>query len=305
MNQSGAGPAERPERRVLVIHNPTAGGRRRLRLDAVLHDLTARGCVVTLRETRAAGDAQRLAEEAGSGEWDVVAAAGGDGTINEVINGLYGSNVPLAVIPMGTANVLAAEIGLPMRAREIARVIAEGKVSPIHLGVVNGRKFAMMAGVGFDAKVVATVSSPLKRVLGKGAFVFATLKGIFGFSSLTYRVTVDGEDHTAASVVVANGHFYGGRFTCAPQARLGDPTLYACLFLRPGAWPAFRYCVALVLGRVADLADVIIRPSARVSVNGEGGDPIQADGEIVGVSPMTVSLAGETLPVIMPERVVV
>ncbi len=235
----------------------------------------------------------------------MVAAAGGDGTINEVINGLYGLNVPLAVIPMGTANVLAAEIGLPMQAREIARVIADGKVAPIHLGVVNGRKFAMMAGVGFDAKVVATVSGPLKRLLGKGAFVYATLRGVFAFSSLTYRVTLDGEEHAAASVVVANGHFYGGRFTCAPQARLGDPTLYACLFLRPGPWSAFRYCAALVLGRVPDLADVIVRPVARVSVNGESGDPIQADGEIVGVSPMTVSLAENTLPVVMPERTVV
>jgi len=292
--------AVRPGRRVLVIFNPVAGARRRWRLDAVLHDLTARGCTVTLRETTAEGEAKTFAREAADGAWDVVAAAGGDGTINEVINGLFGLDVPLAIIPMGTANVLAAEIGMPVKAATIARVIAEGEARPVHLGLVNGRLFVMMAGVGFDAKVVATVSSRLKRLMGKAAFVYASMKGIFTFSELTYGVQVDGQGYTAASVVVANGHFYGGRFTCAPKARLEKPELYACLFLKPGPWRAFRYCAWLVFGRLHRLKDVIIQPARQISVNGNGGDPIQADGEIVGVSPMTVSLADGTLSVLMP-----
>lgn len=300
MNDAGTVPTVRPERRVLVIYNPVAGARRRRRLEGVLHHLGARGCVVTLRETNGCGEARIFAQDAASGEWDVVAAAGGDGTVNEVINGLYGLNVPLAVIPMGTANVLAAEIGMPTRTSEIARIIAEGAVAPVHLGVVNERLFVMMAGIGFDAKVVATVSSPLKRLLGKAAFVYASLRGIFAFSSQTYRVAVDSRNYTAASVVVANGHFYGGRFSCAPQARLCDPQLYACLFLKPGPWRALRYCTWLVLGRLDRLEDVVIESAVRVSVDGKVGEPIQADGEIVGKSPMSVFLVGDTLPVVMP-----
>jgi len=289
-----------PERRVLVIYNPMAGWRFRRRLRAVLGHLADAGCVVTVRRTARRGDAEEFARNAIDEGWDVVAVAGGDGTINEAVNGLYGGQAPLALIPLGTTNVIAAEIGLSDDPRTVARTIAAGTVQDIHLGTANGRLFVMMAGVGFDARVVAAVPAWVKRVLGKGAYLLTILAGLWRFSRGAYRVTVDGETHSAASVVVANGRFYAGRHTVAPRARLDERLLYACLFLRPGPWRVVRYGLALLLGRLDGLADVLILPGERVSVEGPEGEPVQGDGDIIARVPATIALAEKTLRVVAP-----
>ena len=287
-------------RKVLVIFNPTAGRRRRLRLAAVLRHLEQAGCQVTVRPTAARGDAETLARAAASEGWDVVAVAGGDGTINEAVNGLYGHSVPLAVIPLGTANVVAAELCMPDAPEAIAGVIAEAPIRDIHLGEVDGRLFVMMAGVGFDARVVEAMPAWLKRGLGKGAYVLMFLAGLFRFSRSPYRVTVDGETHGAASAVIANGHFYAGRHTCAPLARLGEPLLYVCLFLRPGPLHALRYGLWLLLGRLERLDDVLILPGERVTVEGPEGSPVQGDGDIIARVPLEGGVAAKALRVVAP-----
>ncbi len=166
---------------MLVIHNPTAGRRRLRRLRAILLHLAKAGCEATVRPTAARGDAETLARQAAAEGWDVVAVAGGDGTINEAVNGLYGSRVPLAVIPLGTANVVAAELCMPLDPAAIAEVIAGSTVQDIYLGTANGRRFVMMAGVGFDARVVEAIPARVKRALGKGAYVLMSWPAWCGF----------------------------------------------------------------------------------------------------------------------------
>src|SRR5262245_64058454 len=122
------------------------------------------GCRVTVHQTTGRGDAQAVASRITKDQCDRIVVAGGDGTVNEVLNGLTPHSPPIGLIPMGTANVLAAEIGLGSQPREIAKAIARGEPRPVSLGDVNGRKFALMTGVGFDAFVVATVSAPIKRM---------------------------------------------------------------------------------------------------------------------------------------------
>ncbi|MDX9862150.1 MAG: diacylglycerol kinase family lipid kinase [Rhodospirillales bacterium] len=287
-------------RRVLVIFNPTAGRRRRRTLAAVLRHLERAGCQVTVRPTAARGDAETLARAASAEGWDVVAVAGGDGTINEAVNGLYGHALPLAVIPLGTANVVAAELCMPSDPEAIADVIAEAPIRDIHLGEANGRLFVMMAGVGFDARVVEAMPAWLKRGLGKGAYVLMFLAGLYRFSRSPYRVTVDGETHGAASAVIANGHFYAGRHSCAPLARLGEPLLYICLFLRPGPLHALRYGLWLLLGRLERLDDALILPGEKVTIEGPAGQPVQGDGDIIGRVPLTAGLSEKTLSVVAP-----
>jgi YegS/Rv2252/BmrU family lipid kinase len=289
-----------PGRKVLVIFNPTAGRRRRRKLAAVLRHLEQAGCAVTVRPTTARGDAEAIARRAASEGWDVVAVAGGDGTVNEAVNGLYGQGVPLAVIPLGTANVVAAELCIPPDAAGIAGVIAGAPVQDIHLGAANGRFFVMMAGVGFDARVVEAMPARIKRALGRGAYVLMFLAGLFKFSRSRYRVIVDGEAHGAASAVIANGHFYAGRHTCAPLARLGQPLLYVCLFLRPGPLRALRYGLWLLLGRLDRLDDVLILPGRQVTIEGPAGEPVQGDGDIIARVPLKAGLAEKTLSVVAP-----
>lgn len=286
--------------RVLVIFNPVAGIRRKLQFEHVLDALEEKGCRVLTKPTGKRGDAEAFAAAITPDEVDVVVAAGGDGTINEVLNGLQGSPIPFGIIPLGTANVLAAEVGLMLDADHVAETIANGEPTDIYLGSVNDRVFITMAGAGFDAHVVAGVGSKLKRWLGKGAYVWRSLVELFAFPFGYYDVTIDGVNLRAASVVVCNAHFYGGTFTCAPDARLHDGTLHVCLFRKPGALSAMRYALGLGLGRLHTFDDVDVIVGQRVEVGGTRPEPIQGDGDILAQLPMTANLAKTKLRMMMP-----
>ncbi len=287
-------------RRVLIIHNPKAGRSTALRLKRVLRLLSDAGATVSVRETTGRGDAEAFAAAASASDFDVIAAAGGDGTINEVVNGLAGKDLPLAVLPLGTANVLAEEIGLPTRSASIARMILAGEPRPVHVGTANGRRFVMMASVGFDAHVVAGVDTRIKRFLGKGAYAIAALVALARFAYPVYRVTIDGRSYGAASVIIANGRRYGGRFVCAPRASLDDSSLDVCLFLRTGPWNVMRYGVGLVMGSLERLPDVTVVTGSRITVEGGPGEPVQCDGDAAVALPLVASAGDKTLRVVMP-----
>ncbi len=287
-------------RRVLVVFNPIAGRRRRSRYEAVIAALEKLGCRITIRETRCRGDAQAFAGAVLRDEFDVIAVAGGDGTINEVANGLGPAAPPLAVIPLGTANVLAAEIGLPIDPDAVARTIAGAPPTLVHVGTVNGRRFLMMAGAGFDAHVVANVDPVMKRRFGKLAYVWQTFVQFKRYRFPELRVTIDGTAYSAYSAVIANGHYYGGRFVCAPDARLTLPHLDVCLFTRPGRLNAARYATALSLGFLPKLPDIKIVQGRRISVSGPLGDPIQADGDLMSRLPGEITLASDGIWVLCP-----
>ncbi len=305
----GGGDAAIEVRRLLVIHNPTAGGRRARRLRAVVSRLEARGLSVTVRPTGKRGDAEAFAREADPAAVDAVIAAGGDGTINEVINGLAvhaaaGLPLPLGIVPMGTANVLATELGLGMDAERIAAAIAGGQRTMIWPALANGRVFSLMAGVGLDARVVERVDPRVKRLIGKGAYVAETLVQLATRPDHRYRVTLDdGESQEVASVIVAKGHFYGGRFICAPDARLTEPELHVCLFPRGGRLNALRYVWGVTAGRLARFPEYRVVTAKRVRIEGPAGDglfadAVQGDGDVLARLPVEIALAGWRLPML-------
>jgi diacylglycerol kinase (ATP) len=291
-------------RRILVIFNPAAGRSPRRRLRAVLGRLAALGCAVTLRETAARGDAEGLARAADPERFDAVVAAGGDGTINEVANGLD-ARLPLGILPLGTGNVLAHEARLPSGGREVAALLAHGAARPIWTGEIVGadgtqRRFLMMAGLGFDAGVVARLDERLKQRVGKLAFALAIVAELVRYRPARFAVTCEGVRREAASAVVVKGHFYGGRFVLAPAARLDQPYLWLVLFKRPGRLAAIRTLVALGLGRVHRLADVEIVRTCRVDLELPVGAKIEGDGDIVATLPVTIRVAAEPLRLIQP-----
>lgn len=293
-------------RRMTVVFNPTAGGRRRARLDETLKLLRASGCEVAVQATAARGDAETIARGFGvpPQALDLLVIAGGDGTINEAVNGLLsaggGGASSMALVPLGTANVLANEIGLATAPAAVARAIARGVSVRAYVGVANGRCFTAMAGAGFDAHVVANVSLRLKRLFGKGAYVMESLRQLWRFPFPRYRVTVDGESYDAASVIVAKGHFYGGRYVCAPEARLDQPEFHVCLFERGGRWNAVRYALALALGRLPRLPDFRVVRGRAVTIDGPAGDPLQGDGDIIAHLPVRIEIAPQPLRLIVP-----
>ncbi len=296
-----------PVPRLFVIYNPIAGRGRQGRYRDILKRLE-HWAQVTEHRTTGRGDARRLASEAAhAGCYDVVVAAGGDGTINEVANGLLanGARPPaLGLIPLGTANVLASEIGIGDRPDRAADALLKGRAQPITLGLADsadGRRwFMQMAGVGFDARVVAGVSPMLKRWLAKGAYALQMLYCWLRYRRDVYRVTIDGVPYEVGSAVVANGHYYGGTYVCAPGARLGDPTLEVCLFLRSGRLHALRYLFALSRGRLHLHPDFKIVRGREVLIEGPEGDPVQGDGDIIGHLPVKISAVPAALALTVP-----
>ena len=289
-------------RRVLIILNPAAGRSRSSRrlLDRVVAALEGRGCAVVVRRTGPAmGDAERLAREAGP-EFDIIVAAGGDGTINGVANGMAAAPRPLALLPLGTANVLAREIGLPRRPELLAELIASGPARPIWPGRVGDRLFLTMASSGFDAETVAAVNPRLKRHVGRLAFAWAIVLCLWRYRASELHVSVDGADHRAATVIAAKGRFYAGSHVIAPRANLAEPMLDLVLFQRSGRLMVLRYLAALLLGRMHRRSDVTFLRSRSALVSGAESLPVQADGEIVACLPVCIAIAEQPLRLVRP-----
>jgi diacylglycerol kinase (ATP) len=298
---------------MLLIVNPTAGRRRRGLVEAVASRVRAGGWTVDIVETQAAGDARRLAETCDAGRYGVIAVAGGDGTINEVINGLAGrgADAPaVGIVPLGTANVLAHELGLGFSAAAVARTMIAGRPLLVQPGeAVNGagaRCFSLMAGAGFDAKVVAGVSAPLKRRLGRAAYVWRSLVEARHYRPVRYDVEIDGVRHEASSVIVTRSRHYAGPYVVAPNATLGEPLLHVCLFQRWGRSHTFRYGLALLLGRLPRTAGyrVVTGRAVRVSVLSDAGElreqPVQIDGDNALTLPVSIGLSAGTVRLLQP-----
>lgn len=276
--------------KLCVIYNPAAGARRKRRLARVLAALGARGATVELAETNAPGDAETLARRAARDGYDALVAAGGDGTINEVMNGVGEAGMALGIIPLGTANVLACELELPRSAAALAECIVLGRPAPIFTGRANGRRFAMMAGIGFDARVVERVDLAWKWRIGKGAYFGSALLCLARQTQCRYAVEVDGVAAEAASLIVAKGHYYGGRFVVCPDARLGEASFEVALFGRGNRGDVLRYAAALGAGRLAALPDVRILRGQSVRVEGPRGELAQLDGDMGPTLPLEIAI---------------
>jgi diacylglycerol kinase family enzyme len=301
-------------RSVLLVRNPTAGRRRRGLLDAVVRLVRAAGWTVDVVDTAARGDAQRIAAACDKARYGVIAVAGGDGTINEVVNGLSlrkDDGPPLAIVPLGTANVLAHELGMGFSAAAVARTLMSGRMLSMRPGEVSSqgpaRSFSLMAGTGFDARVVAGVTSPLKRRWGKGAYVWRSLVEAWHYRPVRYAVEIDGVAYQAASVIVSRGRLYAGPYVVAPAADLASPMLHVCLLERWGRWQPLRFGAALVLGRLSRTGGirVIAGREVRLSVHSEAGEkrghPVQIDGDDALTLPISVAVGSGTVRLLLPE----
>ena len=271
--------------RIFVIFNPAARGEKSQHLRQFLE--AKRSDRVTLAPTQSAGDATRLAATA-TGH-DIVVAAGGDGTINEVVNGLHGP--ALGVLPLGTVNVFAKELNIPSNLEAAWRVIEAGQTRTIDLGCAEAagqtRAFVQLAGVGFDARAVRAASWELKKKIGPLAYVWAGLKTLTGSFPPVEAGTARG-----AAVFIGNGRFYGGRYRLFPDARLDDGQLDVCVFenlklLRHG-WPILR-------GKHPGRRGVHYFQTDRVECRGVA--PFELDGEDAGDAPVTFTVKARALQI--------
>lgn len=277
---------------MLIIFNPTAGERRRRRLDRALDTLRALAIRHEVVETFRAGHAASLARAAAKRSVPIVVAAGGDGTIAEVAGAIAGSESMLGVLPLGTANVLACELGIPLDPKRAAEVLARRRPIIVHPGQArfadgSGRLFVQMMGAGIDAAVVTHLPLGLKRAMGRAAYVVQTLRELprYGYPPIT--AVLDGQSEDVASVVVTKGHFYGGRFVLAPGACPAEPGFHVALLRPGGIWPALLAGAALPLGLFPRLPGVVLRRVSRVQLRGRDVH-VQADGDPAGLLPVTI-----------------
>lgn len=292
---------------MIVIFNPVAGPRRGALLDRVLARLEALGAAVELKPTACAGDATRIAAALEPPPDGLVVAAGGDGTLAEVAEGLLrnpaGARLRLGVIPLGTANVLAHEIGLPRRPAAIVRTLLAGRAMPLHAGRIRagtapGRAFLMMAGAGFDAAVVAAVTPRLKRWCGKGAYLWHTLRLAASGRFPPIEMTIDGEPFRAASVVICNGRHYGGPYRLAPKADLSRPEFEVVLLEAAGGLRVLAQGVRLMLGTLHRAPGARILTAREVEILGSG--PLQADGDLAARLPVQLAATADFLKLMIP-----
>lgn len=287
-------------RRITLIANPVAGGDALAKIHQAREALAARGDQVELRLTGARGDAARFAREAKSGDLDLLVAAGGDGTLNEVINGLAPSALPLAFIPLGTTNVFALEAGIPFDIPGACRVALDGVATPVSLGLAGETRFLLMAGAGFDAEVVRRVDLRLKRRLGKLAYVVSALRVFFGPPFPMIEVELDdGSLLSGHTVVIGNGRLYGGRFSLTPGASLTDDVFEVCLLQKPGHWSLLHALLRMVLHLPLEPAGARLFKARALTVRG-AGVAVQIDGDDHGELPMSFRVVSGELVLVMP-----
>jgi diacylglycerol kinase (ATP) len=288
---------------MVIVFNPVAGRRRAHLLWRVLDVLVANGVRLELAETCRAGHAEALTLEAVRRGEPMVVAAGGDGTIAEVANGLMGTDARLGVIPLGTANVLAHELGLPFSPRAVAAALAFGRTTTLWPGVASSargdRLFVQMLGVGFDAHVVRRVSFPMKRLFGKGAYVLRSVAELTRFSYPPIRVRLDEVETQTGSIIVSKGRLYGGRFRLAPDAVPGRPGFSVVLFDKTGPAATAMYGAALPMNLLGYAPGVRRIRANRVDFIGNQMVPAQADGDPAGCDVTSVTNARAPIQVVV------
>jgi diacylglycerol kinase (ATP) len=289
---------------IILICNPAAKSMSKGKIEQACRLLEQKDHDVELLLTKQRGEAGQLAKEAAKRAPSMIIAAGGDGTFNEVANGIAGSEIPMAILPLGTTNVLAKELGIPDSvegALEVAlnnmpKSVSLGRIAIVRDASPVSRYFILMAGVGFDGKTVFGINETFKKISGKGAYLFSGVTTLLRFDPDELAVTVDGKTHTAYSLIVGNASKYGGHFRVTPDVRLIDPILHVCLFTGRKRIDTFRYILGIVTGSHLKFADVEYLKATRIQVKGHAH--IQIDGDYFGMTPAEISVVPNALRLI-------
>jgi YegS/Rv2252/BmrU family lipid kinase len=283
-----------------VIINPASGSTSGKRIARALQVLEAGGLHIMQRVTQARGQAEAFARAEAEKGAPFVIAAGGDGTFNEVINGLVGTGVPLGILPIGTTNILALELGIPLSGRKAARRILEGKPREVSVGkvVLEGttRYFCLMAGIGFDADVVSALQRGSINRLGKLAYIIEGFRLVASWNPQTLTVRTAGEEYTCHSLIASNVRKYAGKFTIAPRAGIADEYLHLVMLLGRRRGRLLRFAWGILTG--THLRQQGVKHVTARELDVAGSANIQIDGDYLGTGPAHISILPRALRLI-------
>jgi YegS/Rv2252/BmrU family lipid kinase len=288
--------------RILVIANPAAGtGRAAARVARLVRALESHGHSVDVRATRARGDASRQARDA-EGRVDCIIAAGGDGTLNEVLNGLADpSRTLLAPFALGTANMLARQLALPSDPERLAEVIRCAHTRRIDLGQTGKTRFLSVAGVGFDGLVTETLARSRRGTLGYRGYAAPILAALRRYAPPRITVRLDGGAPIGcAFVIVSKLANYGGIFCATPAAQPDSGVFEVCLFPTASVPDLARYAGAALWARFSRKSAFRIEKATRVEIAASEPTPVQLDGDHWGYTPLSLELTPAMVPMCVP-----
>lgn len=282
----------------LVILNPAARSQRarrqRVRLEAIVGDSVV--CA-----TSRSGEAEGLARRGVQEGFERIVAAGGDGTIHEVVNGLAGSDATLGLLPMGTMNVFATELGLPTHdLKRCWNIIEHGKTRLVDLPSANGKHFAQLAGVGLDAQVVKETSMAMKRSFGPLSYLIQAAQIA---ARVPPRLAIESENTSideGSFVLIGNGRLYGGPFPFFKRAVLDDGLFDVVVFKRLGYLEIIRYLQNVLFSSEIRTPEVEYFQTRHLRVSSDQDVPVELDGELVGTCPVEFRVQKQSLRVLAP-----
>lgn len=275
-----------------LLINPLSGSYSRALHDEILSSLRGVGVSAECITVTGPDDASLVcAEIEAAAEQPLVIVAGGDGTVNAVVNALTPGRATLAILPVGTANVLALELGIGSVADAVAR-IGRGYTRPLSVGLIEGerglsRRFLLMAGIGLDGDIVRGVRIREKRLLGKGAYLLSALRCLLTWQRGRFTLDAGGRCLECHSVIVCNGARYGGSFVLMPEADISEARLELFCITAESRWSYLRIVLSVLAGRTRQPGDVTLLHAAQVQVGGDRA--IQVDGDYLGQAPVRIS----------------
>src|SRR3989454_1909570 len=283
----------------LIILNPAAHSERAQRKRAHVESL-ARDCVVCA--TTRTGEAELMARHGVKEGFEKIVAAGGDGTINEVVNGLAGSTATLGLLPIGTVNVFAMELGLPSHNLGLCWDIIQGDhIRLVDLPSANAKYFVQLAGVGLDAQVVKETSAALKRNFGPLSYLISAAQIA---ARRPPRLFIESENTSieeGSFVLIGNGRRYGGPFPFFKHAVIDDGLLDVVVFKQLGYLEIIKYLQDVVFSSDIRVPEIEYFQTRRLRVESDQSVPVELDGELVGNCPVEFSLSEKSLRVLVRE----
>jgi YegS/Rv2252/BmrU family lipid kinase len=292
--------------RATVILNPKAGRKEANGdLDGAVNVLEGGGWSLSVQRSGFRGEATALARQAAEDGVDAVLVAGGDGTLNEVIQGLAGTGTALGYLPYGTVNIWARELNMPLDPEGAARATLDGRIEQIDLGRANDRYFLLMAGIGLDAEVVrrAQAVERHKQRFGVLPYVAVGLSTVPLYRAGDVELRYDGliRRVQALMLVVGNTRLYAGRFRLTPQAVANDGWLDLCIVKGKGPISTMRQSFPVLLSGSISRSDVELIRVQNLTVRADTPLPLQVDGELAGTTPVHFSVESKALRVIIPQ----
>ena len=271
-------------------------------LAAAAQCLTHAGNLVDVEIAQSPGEGAAAARRAVSEGYDLVVACGGDGTLREIVCGLAGSEITLGIIPIGTGNVLALDLGIPRNPLQACRVILENNVRRIDIGRCGKNHFILSAGVGFDAEVITKTDLQLKAKVKNLAYIYAGLKHFPRFKPRNYLLEADefSTEVTALAIAICNSSRYGG-YRLKRDISITDGLFDVCVMRGRPLLDALKISSSILYRWGVPRRNLITFKTRYLKISSEEGGLVQNDGDVVGNLPMDFEVLQRAMPVIVPK----